>query len=170
MPDSTDELVVRVDYSNADLSGSVFDSMFRKRGLWVGLILSLILLVLLVANQMWAWMFAPLAFLGLVFSGYRRQVVLMKRVYGARGQTTFAFSNAGIAIKHERGGTTMDWTLLRGAHESRAAIFVSVDPVGFYFVPKRLLSVDQMERLREILRANIKRNILLMDGRDLAKV
>jgi len=84
---------------------------------------------------------------------YRMQ---FKKVKALHEPIHFEVGNNGVVFRNRRGVTTVNWEGLEKWRESKSSFLLYVQPRLFFVVPKRVLDIDQVAALRELLRSRVQ--------------
>jgi hypothetical protein len=165
--DSSAELAIPVQLSKSDISESVKLRAIRTPffwlvPLWVVIIVQFVLASSFHTPQWYAWVWALIAGLISLFFLLRRSSALIAKQPGALAPMNFVFSTYGIAAEFENGTTKAMWSLVKGARETDQYFLIEMQRRSFHLIPKRQITDEQASRLREILRANISKNVQLL--------
>jgi hypothetical protein len=104
-----------------------------------------------------AWLFlgAVLLVLFLLRSKvfYRMQ---FNRTKALHGPFHFEAGESGVAFRSQRGESTTRWEGFEKWRESKGSFLLYTQPRLFFVVPKRVLDIDQVAALRELLRSRVQ--------------
>jgi YcxB-like protein len=166
-PDQADELVIPVQLNKSDISQSVklralASPLFWLVPLWVIGLVYFLLTSSLHTPRWYAWGWALIAGLMMLFFLHNRSSALIAKQPGALAPMKFVFSAYGITAEFENGTNKAMWSLVKGARETGHYFFIEMQRRSFNLIPKRLLTDEQASHLREILRANVSKNVHLL--------
>jgi len=165
--DPSAELAIPVQLSKADISESVKARATRTPFFWIVPLWVVGIVQFLLASsfhtpQLYAWVWALIAGLVSLFFLLRRSSASIARQPGALAPMAFVFSAYGITAEFENGTTKAMWSLVKGARETDRYFLIEMQRRSFHLIPKRQITEEQASRLREILSANISRNVHLL--------
>jgi hypothetical protein len=165
--DQTAELAIPIQLNKTDISQSVKLRAIRTPffwiiPLWAAGMVYFSLTFSFQTPQWYACVWALVAgLITLLFLLYRSSASIAKQP-GALAPMTFVFSSYGITAEFENGTNKAMWSLVKGARETGSYILIEMQRRSYHLIPKRLLTDEQASSLREILRANVSRNVHLL--------
>jgi hypothetical protein len=165
--DQSEELVVPVQLNKSDISESVKlraigTPFFWIVPLWVVIIVDFLLSSSFHTPQRYACIWALVAgLLSLSFLLHRSSASIAKRP-GVLAPMTLSFTASGVTAEFENGTNKAMWSLVKGAKETRHYFLIEMQRRTYHLIPKRFLNEEKASRLREILRANVSKNIHLL--------
>ena len=113
-----------------------------------------------IAEVGWIWLAASVS-LGIVVYAVppiqiRRE---LRRRPGLQGEIVLLLSSEGIEARFATGKSQLDWRAYRKYKETANLFVLGTSYSGSTFIPKRVMSPEQLEELRGLLRARIPSKI-----------
>jgi hypothetical protein len=104
----------------------------------------------------WAWLAASAALGIAVYEVPRIQIRrTMQRSPSAQGEIVLLVSGKGIDATFATGGSQLQWRAFTKCKETSHMFALSTSPYRAIFIPKRVMSSQQIEEFRGLLRAEI---------------
>ena len=104
----------------------------------------------------WIWLVASF---GLGMAAYEVPRYRVRRALrenpSAQGEIVADVNNEGVLVIFATGRTQMGWPAFIKSRETAALFLLFTSPYKSIFIPKRVLSQEQIEELRSLLKANI---------------
>jgi len=162
----TAELVIPIHLDKADISASVYLRAIRTPFFWLFPLWVIVMVVFFLSSyfhtsRLYAWVWGLIAGPISLFFLLQRSSASIAKQASTLAPMTLTFSAYGITAEFQNGTSKANWSLVKGARETGHYFFIDMQRRSFHLIPKRLLTDEQAAHLREILRANITKNVHL---------